>query len=106
MVVPVVEADLADGEKLRTTSEFFQARIGVFRREPCLVGMDSGGSENPVVLLRVYKCGIEVVRALAIADGEQCGDSGFLSPEEHLATVVLELIAVDVSVRVDEHYFS
>src|SRR3954452_6873723 len=106
MVVPIVETDLPDGEELGAQGEFGEPRVGIFRAQSGFVRMDAGGRANPIVLLGVDEGGTEVIRTVAVADREQCCDSGLLRPEKHLATVLLELLAVDVSVRIDEHYFS
>src|SRR5260370_7190032 len=103
-MVVVIEANLAPGNHaamLRQARKFFVMRLrDLFR----FVGMNADGRVNPVVRFGEQQRRVELRRAGARADGEECGDSCCARPLEHFRAVAIKLRKIYVRVRVDQFH--
>jgi hypothetical protein len=65
--------------------------------------MDPDGCVHEWMLFRELNSGIERGRAIAIADGDHRSDSGLASASDDLLAIGVELLAVEMCVRVYKH---
>ena len=82
--------------------------------EARLVGMDADGGKNPrigrrwrvghrIELFRELKGAADVVRSIAVADGEQRLDSGSAGASQGIGAIVAEARAFEMAMRVNQH---
>jgi cob(I)alamin adenosyltransferase len=74
----------------------FHILVGSFIREPGFVGMNAEGRINEIVFLGQANSAIHLVRAIAVADGHQSFDAGLSRPRNHLFSVGVELLAIEM----------
>ena len=103
MVVVVVEADFADGDDARMLGKALHAVEVCVDEQARLVGVDADGSVNPGVALGERDGAGDVVRAVAIADGEEGADAGIVGALDGGVAIGGELGAVEMGVGVEEH---
>src|SRR6266581_7254281 len=103
-IVVVIEANLAPGNHavmLRQAHEFFVMRLRDFFR---FVWMNANGRVDPVVRFGERQRRVELRRAGACADGEECGNSCRARPLQHFRAVAIKLRKIYVRVRVDQFH--
>src|SRR5713101_5983459 len=103
-IVVVIEANLAPGNHavmLRQAREFIVMRLRDFFR---FVRVNADGGVDPVVRVGERQRRVELLRAGACADGEECGDSCRARPLEHFRAVAIKLRQIYVRVRVDQFH--
>src|ERR1051326_4557779 len=103
MVVEIVQANFSPSDDLFVSGKLFQFGEGCVVREFGLVGVDANGSVHKRILLSEANSAVEDGRAVAIADGDDRFNSGLASALDNLLAVGLELLAIEMCVRVDEH---
>src|SRR5450631_272996 len=103
MIVVVVQADLPPCDHLGMPRELPHGFIGSVIREPGFVRMDPDSRVHERVLFRELNSGIERGWAIAIADRDHPSHSGLASASDHLLAIGVELLAVEMCVRIYKH---
>ncbi len=99
----VVQADLAPRDHLGMPRQLLHGLVSGIVREPRFVRMDPDGRVHERMLFRELNAGIERGRAVAIADGDHGPHSGLARASDHLLAIRVELLAIEMCVRIYEH---
>ena len=67
------------------------------------MGMDTNRRVHERMFLGQPNSGVEHGRAVTVADGNHGPDPGFERPRDDLLAVGVELLAIEMGVRIDEH---
>jgi hypothetical protein len=77
--------------------------VGGFIREPGFVRMNAERRVNEIVFLRQSNSTIYLGRTVAIADGDYGVNPGLPRPIDHRLAIGVELLAIEMRVRINEH---
>src|SRR5579859_6643280 len=103
MVVVVVEPNLSPGNYLGMPRQLLQGLIRGVIGEPRFVGMNSDRRIHKRIFLCQLNPGIEIRRTIAIANGDHRPHSGLTRASDYLVAIGVELLAIEMCVRIDEH---
>ena len=62
-------------------------------------------AEHEWMFVRESNAGIEGGRAIAVADGDHGLDAGIARARNHVVAIGVELLAIEMGVRIDKHAF-
>src|ERR1700747_2438672 len=99
MIVEIIQTDFAPGDDfpmLGKTDEFVEMRLGDFFG---FVRVNAYAGVDPVVLLGVWNCGVELLRARTGPDSEQRIDPGVAGALQHSFAIISKLRKINVRVR-------
>src|SRR5580692_5343014 len=103
MIVEIIQPDLAPGNDLWPLCQFpHLLEIGIACKLG-LVRMNSNGRVNEVVLFGELDPAVERPGAGSAADRDNRFDSGFAGASEHLLTVGIKLLHLEMCMGIDEH---
>src|ERR1700756_4623216 len=71
--------------------------------QPCFVRVNPDRRVHEWIFLRQPNPGIEFRRTIPVADSDHSCDPGLACSSDHLLAVRVELLAIEMRVRVDEH---
>src|SRR5580658_9776741 len=103
MIVIVIESDLAPGDDLGMLCQSLHRLVSRVIREPGLMRMNPDGCVQERILVRELNSGIERWRAVAVANGDDRPNSCRSGVSDHLFAIGVELLAVEMRVRIYKH---
>jgi len=104
MIIKIVEPDFAPGDDFRFSRQLLQFSKSRFTRQFGFVCMNPNRGVHELVLRRQLDATVESARPVAVSDGNDCFDSGFPRAGNYLLAVCVELLAIEMGVRIDEHH--
>src|SRR5690242_13306143 len=103
MVVEIIETDLAPGDYLFVPGELFEFGESCVVCQFGLVRVNADGGIYKRILLSQTDSAVEDRRTVTVADCHNSFDTSLASALDDLFAVGLELLAIKMGVRVDEH---
>src|SRR5258706_2728224 len=83
--------------------EPFHVLVSGIVREPGFVGMNAQRRVDEIVFLGQSDSAIYMLGSIAVSDRDEGTDPGFPRPRDYLLAVVVELLAIQVCVRINKH---
>ena len=105
MVVVIIESDFSPGNNLGMSRQALHFGVRVIGSQPCLVRMNPDRRVHERILLGELNPGIKIGRAIPVADRDHRDDSSLAGTCDYLLAVGVELLAIEMCVRVNEHVF-
>src|SRR5579872_552079 len=103
MVVIIIQPNLTPRYNLGISRQLLHSLVGSLVGQAGFVGMDSEGRIDEFVFFSQTNSTIDILGAVAVPDGNNRSNSGCTSALDHLVTIRVELVAVEMCVRIDEH---
>src|ERR1019366_3955209 len=103
MIVVVIQPDLTPCDHLGMPCQSLHLGIRMVGGQSRFVGMYAERRVQERVLVCKLNSGIELGRTIAIANGDHRSHSGLASASDDLLAIRVELLAVEMSVRIYKH---
>src|SRR5690242_8144419 len=103
VIVKIVEADLAPGNYFWLCCKQLEFVEIPIRRQLCFMWMNADGCVYEFIFLRELNSAVKRSRPRAAADGDNAINASFASPRNHLLTVRVELLHLEMCVRIYEN---
>ena len=105
MIIEIIQTDLAPCDHFGMPRQTLHVLVGGFIRQPGFVRMNAERRVNEIVFLRQSNSAIHLRGTIAVADGDYGLNPGLPRPIDHLLAIGVELLAIEMRVRINEHGF-
>ena len=103
VIVEIIQPDFAPGNDLGSFCQLFQFAESRIGRQLGFVGMNANGGVDEFVLLGQLDAAVQTSRPVTVANRDDRLYSCFSRPRDHLLAIGLELLAIEMSMGIDEN---